>query len=192
VKTLLALIQTFVVVSSLTGQPMEWQRGVVVLIDERVLTGSIYNPKGFDLIFLQTKEDRIALSAGKVRLFRYYDSIANINRKFVSVKGEKGNCHFYEVIINGEVSVLREFKRFANRSHPDEIDSYNYYTYVNQTLEPIINFKNKVLPKLLEDRGEIQEFIRRERLDHYGMKSALLIIAEFNRIKQSYLHARSN
>jgi len=175
------------------AQPLEWREGVVVLHGGRVINGLIHHPKGFNLIFLKTDEDKIVLTSGKVQLFRYYDPDANINRKFVSLKGSKWGFEFYEVVVNGEVSVLRELKRYADKTHPDEIDSYDYFTCMNGTLEPMMHFRNRVFPRLLEERPlEIRAYMHKERLDPNEMKSALLIIMEFNRIRQNDLSARAN
>jgi hypothetical protein len=190
---LLTSFQVLVISILVIGQPVEWQEGVVVLHDGRVINGTIHYPKGFDLIFIRNNTERIVLTADKIQLFRYYDSAANINRKFVSLKGNRWGLQFYEVVVNGEVSVLRQLRRFAYKAHPDEIDSYDYFTFVNYRLEPIMRFRNRVYPKLLEERPiEIQTYVHKEQLDLNQMKSALLIIMEFNRIKQSDLQARAN
>jgi hypothetical protein len=193
VKILLSFVQVLTIGSSLMGQPVEWRGGMVVLTDDQVLTGTIYYPQRFGMIFLRTDKDKVALSAAKVHHFRYYDSAANINRKFVSIKINKWESRFYELVIGGEVNVLRELKRYADKSHPDEIDSYWYYTLINNTMVPLMHFRNKVYPKLLEEQlVEIQTFVHRERLDLNEMRSALLIIKEFNRIKENTLQARIN
>jgi hypothetical protein len=181
------------IASSLTGQPIVWRRGAVVLNDDRVLTGNIYHPRRFDIIFLRTSEDKVALSAAKVQYFRYYDSAENINRKFVSIKTSKWQSHFYEIVLSGEVSVFREFRRFADKYHPNEIDSYWYYVFINNTMVPLMHFRNKVYPKLMEEQSvELREFVQQEKLNPNEMRSALLIIQEFNRIKQNTLQARAN
>ncbi len=192
-KTIFSSVLVLAIVSSLMGQPLEWRRGVVVLTNGQVLTGSIYHPQGFDVIFLRSDDECISLNAVRVQSFRYYDSVSNINRKFVGIKNNKWESRFYEVVISGEVSVLRELKRYADKSHPDEVDSYWYYTFINNTMVPLMHFRNRVYPKLLEEHVvEIQTFVQRERLDLNEMRSALLIIKEFNRIKESTLQARVN
>jgi|SRR5579859_711267 len=192
-KALVAAAQMLVLALPLAGQLIERRGGVVVLSDGQVFTGSIYYPQGFDMIFLRTDDGRIALSAAKIQLFRYYDSSAQINRKFISIKKDESDSRIYEVVAGGEVAVLRVLKRHAGAVHPDEIDSYDYFTYTKGMLEPIAHFRNKVFPKILEDQPiEIQAYVHREGLDPCEMKSALLIIAEFNRIKQGDLHARAD
>ncbi len=192
-KALYTSFQILVIFYSATAQPIEWREGVVVLSDDRVINGFIHHAKGFDLIFFRTEEEKIVLTADKVQLFRYYDSAADINRKFVSEKKNTWGFQFYEVVINGEVSVLRELRRYADKVHPDEIESYNYFTCINGLLEPMIYFRNRVFRKLLEERtSEIQTYVHSNRLNPNEMRSALLIIKEFNRIQQDNLHARVN
>ena len=158
-----------------------------------VINGSIHYPKGFGMIFIKNDEEKIVLTAEKVRLFRYYDSISNINRKFVSIKKNDHTTQFYEVVINGEVSVVREMKKYADRSHPDEIDSYRYFAHYKNLMIPLTHFRNKVYPKLVEEQPiDIRTYVRGERLDPNEMQSALLIIKEFNRVKQGNLQARAN
>ena len=84
-KILFASVQVMIIVSSVVAQPIEWHKGAVILSNKEVLTGSIYHPKGFDVIFLRSDDGNIVLNAGRIQLFRYYDSSANINRKFVSI-----------------------------------------------------------------------------------------------------------
>ncbi len=174
------------------GQPVEWDSGAAVLQDGRVLAGRIHYPKGHGLIFIQNDKVKIVLTAEKILSFCYYDSASNINRRFISLNKDKWGAHFYEVVINGEVSVLRELKRYADKSHPDEIDSYRYFTFINNIMVPLMYFRKKTYPKLLEERPiEIQAYVHRENLDPNDMRAAFLIIMEFNRIKQNTLQARA-
>ncbi len=191
--TLISVLFLALQITMAWGQPViDWNAGSVVLSDQSVMVGDIYHPKGFDLIIYKTGEGQIALNASMVQGFRYYDSAANINRKFVSIKRSQGN-RFYEVVVGGEVSVVRDFKPFANRANPDEIDSYNYFTFASNSLEPIHQFKRKVFPKLLEQYPEqLEAFVHKEKLAIYEMKSALLIIEKFNRLKQANLLASLN
>ena len=85
-KILFTSVQVLIIASSVIAQPMEWHKGAVILSNKEVLTGSIYHPKGFDLIFLRTDEGNQVLNTAKAEFFRYYDSAANINRKFIRIK----------------------------------------------------------------------------------------------------------
>jgi hypothetical protein len=174
----------------LFGQQVEWQKGVVVLQGGRVINGTINYPKGFALIFIKNDQEKVVLTADKVRLFRYYDSASNVNRRFISIVHGKWGSQFYEEVVTGEVSILRELKKYANKYHPDEIDSYRYFVLIGNLMVPMMHFRNKVYPKLMEEHGsEIQAFVHRLRLNPNEMKSAILIIEEYNRIAQMSLQA---
>jgi len=164
-----------------------------VLADEEVMTGSIYYPRGFDLISLQSGSQQVFLNASKVQQFRYFDSTARINRRFVSLAGRRGH-EFFEVVEMGKVMVLRKLKRYANTQHPDEVESYHYFTWTNGNLRPLIRFRNQVYPRLVEEHpDEIRQYVRHERLNPSTMRAALLIIHEYNRIQfaAQEIHARN-
>jgi hypothetical protein len=191
-KVFLATFCAFSILSTFGQGNSEWKEGVVVLSDDRVLTGSISYPRGSDLIVLRTNDERTVLLAAKVQCFRYFDDVAEINRHFICLRDSK--CYrFYEVVIEGPVNVLRSLKRFAGRSHIDEIESYDYFTWVDNRLERLIYFRSRVYPKLLKEKPqEIQAFCHEEQLNLNKMKSAILIIQEFNRINRKDVFVRAD
>jgi hypothetical protein len=146
------------------------------------MTGSVFYPGNLGVVFFKNNNERIALNAAKVQSFLYYDSIFNVIHKFVSLKSEKG-FQFYEVVIRGQLYILRKCRGRMKQCGQDKINSYLYFILFNGNLMPAKNFRKRVLPELLEEQaGAIQTYIDKEKLDPSELTSIILIAKEYNRM----------
>jgi hypothetical protein len=125
-----------------------WFCGVVVTAGEEVLQGELlFHPKN-DMLVIRQQDQVKVLTSDLVKSFRYFDESANINRKFVSLTAE-GMDHpgIYELIIPGDISVLRKMKRSAGPS-PSDQGGYRYFFYEHGKLQPIEKFTRRLYPSI--------------------------------------------
>ncbi len=170
-----------------SAQPIDtWFKGSVTLTDDRVLVGQLSIKVPADFLILRSVEGKTAFLAHKIKSFRYYDSIGNINRQFMSIKDSPSFQHWklFEVVMQGKLKVLRRprVQVFSNSLH--EIDDYNYFVWHNEKLIPIKKFRSVIYPELMREKPiQIEQFVSSHHLNINEMKAALLILKEYNQLQ---------
>jgi hypothetical protein len=91
----------------------------------------------------------------------------------------------YEVVIHGKAKVLRRPRALTFSDTLDEINDYNYFVLYNEELTPIKKFRTVVYPELIQEKPiEIEQFVSSHHLNINEMKSALLILKEYNQLQR--------
>jgi hypothetical protein len=125
---------------------------------------------------------------------QYFDAKANLNRKFISVQDTDTHLrsyHLYEVVLRGEVSVLRRDDRYASAQLSDGND-YRYSIQYDDVLYSLQSFRASVYPGLVQKGGaELLQFIHRQRINPNHAADAIRIIKQYNTICQQQLLAKS-
>src|SRR5688572_11402532 len=106
----------------LRAQTLEWFDGSIVLSTGEVRVGTISPEASHDLILFQQGELRMVYPAHAIKAFYFYDKPADINRRYVSLKEQAGvqvRHALYEVVISGDVSVVRRKKMTAFPKNTD-------------------------------------------------------------------------
>lgn len=160
----------------------EWRQGVVVLSNNLVLTGDLLVHLDFNTVVVNNSNDRLVLPASIIKSFRYYDKANNINRQYLTLDDlQSGTSAFYELIVQGEYKVVRRQKRIHSIV-PDDRDDYVYFTFKDDLLTPIRNFRKKVFPQLLKESPDLNKWVYEKRLDLNSSETVLLVVMEFNRV----------
>jgi len=171
-----------------------WFSGSVVLKNNTVLVGEISKKPIHDLILVKDQSGTHALPAHQVSYYRFYDSDSNINRQFLSVHVADffNTSKFFEIVIPGNVKILRRFHKKTPFDELNEAYDFDFFVFLNNTLTPLNKFKNEVYPKLLEKHPlEISTFVDVNQLRITTIKSAFSIIKYYNEIdKKSDLLAQ--
>ena len=175
----------FAVLSSLyAGDQLEmWYQGSVVLRNQHVVVGNISVYQEHDLIVFRTDADTSTtiLPAYKIESVFFYDSSANINRKYISRVNQHASFPHYqlfEVVLAGSIPVLR--KQGVWSSDSEDAKCFNYYIlYENDILE-LRKFRRLVYPHIVKQSKEILMFVRREKLSPNKADSAVKIIRHYN------------
>ncbi len=170
---------------ALASKPVEWFDGSVVLHNQEVLTGKISIQAPFDVIVFRTASTRMVYPAHKIHSIFFYDADANINRRFVSIKDNsafKTAYYLYEVVVAGEVSVLRR-KIYTQSEVNDDATAYVYYTENTGDLTSLKKFRKEVYKNLLLTSGQrLSYFVQRNRLNPNDAAHAVMIVQEYNRL----------
>lgn len=162
--------------------------GSVVLRSGEVMAGRIYIPS-FELVFVITDDQRLALPIHRISQIRIYDHQLNVNRKFfVQASKESGFVPpvLFEIILWGDINVYRKPKQqFVNFSALDHLD-FDYYFEGGDQFEKLEKFSKRLYPIILQERGaSIIDFIRANDLSPNDEVGAIQIIRHYNQSKRS-------
>lgn len=167
--------------SVIASDLVKWSKGIIVMADGEVRQGELAFQVS-EIVLFRASGEVTVFTASKVRSFRYYDQLENINRKFVSRASSLGRTAcFYEVVVLGEVSVIRKLSHhmISNRKNSDK-DDYNYFICFQNNLIPLHHFRNKVYPSLTSSR-QIGRLIKDRHLNPNHKADAIQIIQLYNK-----------
>lgn len=171
----------------LQSQSLKWYEGSVVLASNKVLTGKIAIEPVRDIILLQEGDLRTVYPAHKIQSLYFYDEVADINRRFISMKDQdiiRTRYEFFEIVLQGEVIVLRRQKTKAfNLS--DALDFTYHVKYKNEFVL-LRKFTRKIYPQLvmLHDT-RLEDFISENGLKANTDANSIRIIEFYNRLIRS-------
>lgn len=162
----------------LWSQSLRWVDGVVVLKTETVLNGRVSFDVRHDVILFEGNRDhsRSVYPAYQVSSLHYYDDRESINRRFISIcdsTAPRPYPSFYEIVLQGEVTLLRKQHLRAFRT-TDPID-YDYYTWFDEELIPIHKFRRQVYPDLRASAAA--------QLDNFILESGAFANNDINAIR---------
>jgi len=164
------------------AQSLKWYDGSVVLTSGDVIVGKMAIEPSLDVLLVQQNDIRSVYPAHKIKSFYYYDESADINRRFTSLR-DKSTLHknhqLFEIVVQGEVSVLRRQKtRFLNPS--DALDFTYYVTYRDEVML-LKKFGRKVYPQLKSSMARLEDFVGSNHLGAYNSSNSIRIIEYYNR-----------
>ena len=171
----------------LQSQSLKWYEGSVVLASAKVLTGQISIEPMHDIILLQEGDLRTVYPAHKIQSLYFYDGSANINRRFISVKDPdiiKTGYQFFEVVLQGEVSVLRRQK--AKAFSLSDASDFAYYVKYKNEFVPLQQFTRTIYPLLVTlPDTRLKDFISENGLKANNKANSIRIIEYYNRLIRS-------
>ena len=168
--------------SGVASDLVKWNQGVIVMPDGKVHQGELAFQVS-EIVLFRVAGEVTVFPANKIRSFRYYDPEQNINRKFVSrTSSLKRTSSFYEVVVLGEVSVMRRFNQHVITSRKkSDLDDYDYFVCLQENLVPLKQFRNKLYPNLLTSSSQIEMQIKANHLNPNRQGDAIQIIQLYNK-----------
>jgi hypothetical protein len=161
----------------------EWFEGVVVLRDQRVLTGEIFVNQQYDLVIFRNADSLCVFPAVKIQSFSFYNPQDNINHRFTSVQQNVNSFtayHLYEIVLNGEIAVYRRLAGPFSDSEEHKT-GYRYFIFLNDEYIALSKFRSKIFPHMLKVQDNLKEYVRTSHLDPNNKGHAILIIDHFNK-----------
>lgn len=176
-----------------SGSPgVTWNKGAMVLEDQQVLRGEFCVQAVYDLVLFRNGKAVNVYPAHTFRSLHVYDQKADINRRYVShVSAEEGLAvrRIYEVVLYGEISVLRRQK--VSTAHSPELSDafdFNYFIVSKDGTYFLHQFRERVFPGMVEHGGEeISTFIKLNKLDPNRESDAVRLIRFFNKNRSTSL-----
>ena len=157
----------FMTTFSLASFAEEWFQGSVVLKSKSVLRGEISVKHGYDVVFFRVSDQVSVIPAFKIAYVNMYDEDLEAERRFVSLNigvGASRSFQFFELLVDGEVSILRRELNVWYSIHVDLTD-YEYFVLFNDEILPLHKFRKKVFPSMLDkSQGALQQYVKSNQL----------------------------
>lgn len=172
-----------------------WFKGSLTLRSESVLRGEISIQDGYDVVLFKIGDEIEVIPAFKIAFMNLFDEDEKIVRRFISLYvgiGPARAFQFFEVIVDGEISVLRK-QLTAWYAVNRDITSYDYYILYNSQLLDITRFKRKVYPHIVKETdGALEQYIHERKLAQYKLDDVIAMIAFYNAYQADHLHLAKN
>ena len=181
------------VIPSTAGSSIDetaWNQGVVVLVDDEVLSGEIYYNPLHQLVLLRSGDGQpiATLTTRQVQRFFYYSPQDNIIHRFLTIERRLRSSYvvrsFYEVVTEGPVLYLRQSNHCTARppreSSPHTV-AFHYYAYYRGKLVRARAFEKDLLPTLLHESPALVDYMKSQRLHPYHVGDQILLVSYFNR-----------
>ena len=163
---------------------VQWLPGSLVLHTSQVLTGEVSIEARHDVVLFRHNGHVDVYAAHKVSAVYYYDPTANVNRKFVSLTSTSGYrpvYRLYEVVLAGEVNLLRHERLTAAQSSHHEIHGFQYVVRFQDTVMALRKFRSRIYPRLVRSQPEsITAFVKDHHLNPSEPAAAIRIIQYYN------------
>jgi hypothetical protein len=176
---LLLIMTTF----SFSSFGEEWFEGSVVLKSKSVLRGEISVKQGYDVVFFRVADQISVIPAFKIAYLNLYDEQAEVHRRFVSLTigvGAAKSHQFFELLVDGEVSILRRQLTLWYSLHLD-MTEYEYYVLYDEEINGLHKFKKKVYPALLaKSDGALASYVKTNHLSPKSLDDIVDITAYYN------------
>lgn len=122
--------------------------GAVVDNNGKVWVGKFQVVK--DVVVLSKSQGAEVFPAWRTREVRGYDSLRNLNRRWISHASISGEPRYYEMVVEGKIRVVR-------RSHGDtsarDVD-YDYFYIDDGVLIPLMKFRDQLYKKIRVSTGD--------------------------------------
>jgi hypothetical protein len=171
----------------------EWNKGTITLKTNVSISGEINYNQDYDIVQCKTAHGIKAFSTFNVTAFEYFDKKFEVYRFFKVFEENKGTYKkkaFYEIVLEGEISMLRKKRLFIQNYNVmiqedlSEEKEFDYYISKDGKIHNLRKFKKTVVNAIMKDKNaEVTSFIEREKLTTYSIRDQLFIIDYYNSLK---------
>lgn len=161
----------------------EWFQGSVVLKSKSVLRGEISVKHGYDVVFFRVSDQVSVIPAFKIAYLNIFDEQMEAYRRFVSLNigvGAGKSFQFFELLVDGEVSILRRQLTLWYSLHLD-MTEYEYFVLYDQEIDRLHKFRKKIYPAMLaKSDGSLESFVEENRLSPKSLDDIIEMSAYYN------------
>jgi hypothetical protein len=165
-----------------TAKDIVWCDGTIILRSQKVLTGEISIELKHDLVLHRMGGKVNVYPAHKIDVTYMYDKDASLFRRYMSVN-EPANpriFQLYEILLTGDVSILRKHKNVALKNPLDPNGFYYFIMHKGKVL-PFHKFKRNVFPHMMESAGmALTEYMKKKDLHITCDANVIKIIKFYN------------
>lgn len=161
----------------------QWHKGSVVLVDNAVVIGELSVDADHHIVLVRNADNTTSVFPGhKVSRVYFYDEKADINRRFMAHRADDGSkiWKLYEVVLSGEIHVLRLKKGGSFSSENPDRDDFDYFLLKDQKITSIKKFSTRVLPLMEASCPSIKYYMQRQKLNPFKEADIIGIVAYFN------------
>jgi len=161
-----------------------WLQGSLVLHTREVLTGDVSIEARHDVVLLRQNGHVDVYPAHRISAVYFYDPAANVNRKFVSLASTPSHrpvYRLYEIVVAGEINLLRHERLAAGHSANHEIQGFQYVVHFQNDIIALNKFRNRIYPRLVRAQPEnLATFVKDNHLNPNEPAAAIRIIQYYN------------
>jgi hypothetical protein len=179
-----AFLIVLTTIGSLSASAEEWYSGSIYLKNDQVLKGKVLLKPEYDVVFfkLGDEEEVAVFPAYKIHVLNLFDPIEKATRKFVSLHvgvGAKSFYQFYEIVVDGAVSVFRRQHTMWYSIHLDAVD-FDYFILYQDELFSSHRFKRKIYPQLEKKHRSLPKYVAENDLNLSRLRDVLKAIEFYN------------
>ena len=179
----------------------KWNPGFIILDNHDKVEGNIQFVGKYDAVVCQLDGKIKTYSVHNVKYFEYFDQKRSTTRHFAALSESRSN-EFVEVITTGHFNIIRKDGKFYINVNENESIGYNTrwqllnnketafgsvdysaLDYVPLEQPMVRSFKQNTLPKLADQKEDIEAFIKENRLNPNDLVSQLYIMEFYNFLK---------
>lgn len=165
---------------------IHWHQGAIVLADRRVLTGEFCVQAVYDLVLYRNGTAIKVYPAHAILSLRLYDRKTDMNRKYVSrlsVDKRLSVYQIYEIVLDGEIAVLRKQKAMTvYSSELSDAFDFSYFVVAKNMMYFLHQFRDKVYPEILTRcGGKITRFMDENLLSPNDDADIMQLIQFYNK-----------
>jgi hypothetical protein len=184
-KRLVLLAVVFCMVPAHAKEEIKWSKGCIVDTQGRVIGGEVSH-QSVDLLLFRSNDKVMVYNPYHVKSFSYFDEELKISRKFSSAKIESSRTPlFYEVLVRGDVQIIKVQKGRGQLSGRLEGFSADYMVKWQNDLVPLLDFKRSVYPELIKQCPLLKQFSEEQRLSQSHLEGIINIVYMYNKLKAS-------
>ena len=162
----------------------EWFSGAIYLRNDVALRGTISIKPEYDVVLFKIGEgeETTLYPAHKIEFLEINDPVEKATRKFASLHigvGPKSFYQFYEVVVDGPVSIFRRQHTMWYSIHLDTID-YDYYILFEDQLYGYSRFKRKIYPHLSAKVSAVGKYVKDKNLNLSRLTDITQVIQFYN------------
>jgi hypothetical protein len=173
----------------------EWFQGSVVLKSKSVLRGEISVRHGYDVVFFRVSDQVSVIPAFKIAFVNLFDEELQAQRRYVSLNigvGASRSFQFFELLVDGEVSILRREVTVWYSLHLDLTDSEYFVLYDNEIMG-LHKFRKKVYPQLVDKTdGALESYVRTYQLSVKALEDIIDMSDYYNTYSTTRMQIAKN
>jgi hypothetical protein len=171
---------------NLYARDEQWFTGYVILKSQAKLHGKLLVRVDYNVVMFRQGDELVVYPAHKVESVTVYDQSLKHDRNFISIEEEVcvATLHqLYEVVLKGEVTVLRKERVLWYTVHLD-IPEEDYFVWNSHEMISLYRFKRKVFPGIVKaSHGSMKSYMRRHKLNPNRVDDMIEILAHYNQQK---------
>lgn len=173
----------------------EWYQGSVVLKSKSVLRGEVSVRHGYDVVFFRVSDQISVIPAFKIAYINLFDEALQAERRFVSLNIGVGASHafkFFELLVDGEVTILRRELTVWYSLHLDLTD-FEYFVLYDEEIMELHKFRKKIYPTLVENsEGVLESYVKSNQLNPKALEDILDMTQYYNNYVTTKLQIAKN
>jgi hypothetical protein len=173
----------------------EWFQGSVVLKSKSVLRGEISLKHGYDVVFFRVADQVSVIPAFKIAYVNIFDEDLEAERRYVSLNiavGASRAHQFFELLVDGEVSILRRQLTLWYSVHLD-LSEYEYYVLYDEEILGLYKFKKKIYPSLnTKSEGALDSYVKNNQLSPKSLDDILDMTEYYNNVVSNRFQLAKN